>query len=151
MVAMTTTQVTARARGAFARERTDVATALVVRLRGDDVDVDSLGEPHDTVDHRARHDLGESRTSTGAEHDLRGVLCLGERNDRRGDVVARHFVPRASELAEEGPMLLDELGLWSGEPVRTRDVDRHEVAGGAPGKARRTPDELVTARSSCQR
>ena len=96
---------------------------------------------------------GEQPASpAGPEHELGGVLRLGEGEQRLGDLVADDLMVGAAERLDELPLPGQVGRVRAGEPVGLGDVHREQVAAGRPGRdPRRPPDQRVALGSAGER
>ena len=104
------------------------------RMR-DHMDIDRPRSSDDLHEGHPPGDLLETRSTGGAEDDLGGVLGAGEFEQRLAHIVPHHLVIVATEVLEEGAVLL-EGGVVAGEAVGRSDVHPEEFAARPHGHAR---------------
>ena len=130
----------------------DAPAAAGVRV-GDHVHVDSARVADSPrPDPRAGEHGEQPGPAAGADHQLRGVLGLREREERLGDVVADDLVVGAAERLHQLPLPGQVGRVGAGEPVGLGDVHGEQVAAGDPGgDPRRPPDQRVALGAAGER
>ena len=131
-------------------ERQNAGLVLVGVADHVDVDVDARLANH-TVDHRAAHQLPESRAARRAEDELRGVQRARRVDERLGHVRADDLAELAAHLLDKPPLAFELLRRADGQSILGADVDGYEVALGPLGHPRGAPDEALALRLSRER
>ena len=120
---------------------------------GDDVHVDrARAADGPRPDARPGQQGEQPGPAARAEHQLGGVLRLGEGEQRLGDVVTDDLVVGAAQRLDQVPLPGQVGGVGAGEPVGLGDVQREQVAAGGPGRdPRGPPDQGVALRAAGER
>ncbi len=116
--------------------------SLVGRCR-DHVDVDVARGPDHVGDHRSPDQVRPARLLTRTEHDLGGVLGVGEPNQRRGRIGAGDLAVLAAELVEQPSLVVQLAALRSAQPVGRPNMHTDELAVRPRRHACRAPNHVV--------
>ena len=84
-----------------------------------------------------------ARTSAGSDHHLRGLLGAGELHQCSTNVIAHHFVIRATELHQQCPVGAELIAGPTGETVLRNHMHTYECPSAAASQPGCTPDHHV--------